>query len=1198
MRTWIKEVGKRTIVWMMVLIMLASSVPYQVYGDETTDTVNSDMVTSSPEIAATETELVEPEPVVTETELVEPEPVVTETEIAELEPVVTETEVPVQVEALPQTPEMPAGSFVGGASNGVSVVATVNEGVFPIGTTMSVTPIAESDAIQIISPAVSEITDVVAVDITFYDAAGNEIEPADRTQVNVMLSSAEAVEGDEHAVVHVSSNGPQIIADANSLGASFNTDSFSIYAIIGQPNGQATITYEFYSDASNPVLLLSTIVKNADVLADPGTPVSSVDSTLSFIGWSTSTQPNEYLTFGSAVSIPSGTGADITVKYFARFQDAVNQLNIYNQYGTVMKSISADAGTQVTVADYVSKIVISLASSEKLYGWSTINAPSGTMTGLGDETGEVSSITLSGIVNLYPIIKSGYWITYESNGGTTLARTFYPLYEETVAPSVPQNTGYQFEGWYSDSNFVDEFTFGSSIESDLILYAKWTPETVSYTIKYWTEELDDNNHYVAGNYVLREEEEVLSTAGSVVSIDETNVGAYYKYYTFDHGDQDVVIAGDGSTVVNEYFRLNTYSFTFKVNDITSGTASRITTMEINGVTYSEATPYTFTAHFGESVADRWPTLDYMTTIVTGTAAPMFYKWIRSDGVINIVPLTPYITEKQVLDPTDNSNTVFTAQFSKNLKLYETNYWFENANDTGFTRSEDYSFKSYDYDYLYPEDWTAAYLDGFTYSFYFTPDGYPESELYTNHFYFVRDTYDLSFYSVGNLDQSVAGIKFGASLASYNYVPTEPDSLPKGSTFDGWYTTEDFEAGTEFDLTLSDMPIKDLSLFAKWNPPVYNVTFDLNGGTSEEIADQLDVYGKLLALVSAPTRTGYLFSGWTLNGVEFSFDTLISGDILMYAVDGLLTLQAQWSSNEKYLIQYDAGVGSNAPVDSGTYYENTSALVKSASTPPSNGYFKYWMINGTIYYPGDLLTVTAADATEGILLLTAVYTYGELPTSLYYEPNGGSGTTYRTAEIPNNGAVTVLDISNTLLNYTRAGYTFTGWNTLADGSGTAFAAGAILRMDNIGTNVLYAQWQEVPVVTTYTVTFDSMGGSAVTSITGLLYGALVTEPADPNYKGYKFSGWYQDASYTDKWNFASETITGDMVLYAKWTKVKSTTATVTTTTTVTTTSSSGSASSIPQTSDSTNMIIWIILILLSGFGLFCTYVYRRKRTDLK
>ena len=69
-----------------------------------------------------------------------------------------------------------------------------------------------------------------------------------------------------------------------------------------------------------------------------------------------------------------------------------------------------------------------------------------------------------------------------------------------------------------------------------------------------------------------------------------------------------------------------------------------------------------------------------------------------------------------------------------------------------------------------------------------------------------------------------------------------------------------------------------------------------------------------------------------------------------------------------------------------------------------------------------------------------------------------------------------------------------------------------------------------------VTFNSNGGSAVASVTGLKYGDKLTKPEDPTRTGYQFAGWYRDEELTQPWDFDNDTVTEAIItLYAKWTQ---------------------------------------------------------------
>ena len=148
------------------------------------------------------------------------------------------------------TSDMPAKTFVGTADNGVNVTATVDEGVFATGTTMTVRSVASETAKSAAENVIDDgkvVVDVLAVDITFRDAAGNEIEPSDSAKVHVELSTQRTVEGESHEAIHVKDDGSaEKVAGATTTaaGSTFTSNSFSIYAIIGE--NTATRTYNFW----------------------------------------------------------------------------------------------------------------------------------------------------------------------------------------------------------------------------------------------------------------------------------------------------------------------------------------------------------------------------------------------------------------------------------------------------------------------------------------------------------------------------------------------------------------------------------------------------------------------------------------------------------------------------------------------------------------------------------------------------------------------------------------------------------------------------------------------------------------------------------------------------------------------------------------------------------------------------------------
>jgi uncharacterized repeat protein (TIGR02543 family) len=86
---------------------------------------------------------------------------------------------------------------------------------------------------------------------------------------------------------------------------------------------------------------------------------------------------------------------------------------------------------------------------------------------------------------------------------------------------------------------------------------------------------------------------------------------------------------------------------------------------------------------------------------------------------------------------------------------------------------------------------------------------------------------------------------------------EPPLIPSlpGYNFEGWFKDEDLTV--PFDFTV--MPDKDTTVYAKWTPRNYTVTFNSDGGSA--VASQTAPYGSALTAPEAPARAGYQFLKW-------------------------------------------------------------------------------------------------------------------------------------------------------------------------------------------------------------------------------------------------------------------------------------------------------------------------------------------------
>ncbi len=149
-------------------------------------------------------------------------------------------------------------------------------------------------------------------------------------------------------------------------------------------------------------------------------------------------------------------------------------------------------------------------------------------------------------------------------------------------------------------------------------------------------------------------------------------------------------------------------------------------------------------------------------------------------------------------------------------------------------------------------------------------------------------------------------------------------------------------------------------------------------------------------------------------------------------------------------------------------------------------------------------------------------------TLSYNPNGGTGPVPAPTSYNYNTAAT-LDSGAGL---TLAGWVFTGWNTAADGSGTAYAGGDSLPM-TLGNLVLYARWEQLGTVSVSASwgSFQTLGLSPATvtlSLSGV-HTVLVT-PSFTNGTNWKWSvDGVQDLGQTSSsFSFSATTLGFDTV----------------------------------------------------------------------
>ncbi|WP_227484957.1 InlB B-repeat-containing protein [Bifidobacterium longum] len=297
-----------------------------------------------------------------------------------------------------------------------------------------------------------------------------------------------------------------------------------------------------------------------------------------------------------------------------------------------------------------------------------------------------------------------------------------------------------------------------------------------------------------------------------------------------------------------------------------------------------------------------------------------------------------------------------------------------------------------------------------------------------------------------------------------------------------------------------------TLYACWTGNVQPLTYHGNGATGGNTAAQSGKTGdELTTNANGFTRDGYTFVRWDTakdgSGTAYGEGKNGVGRYTMKPAGN--DLYAIWQANPAS-IQYrdDYGATGSTPDTTGVTGQNVT-IAQNGFTRP--GYtFTGWARDRRTdpsLQPGGRYTLTPGTTT-----LWAQWKAD--PAHLIYNSNSGSTSQTRRTDGVVDQTLTV--IANP---FTRSGYTFTGWNTQADGRGKAYAAGNGFRLvadaksNPVNTSVLYAQWR----INRVALKFDPNGGTGGYPDITVDAFTTVTIPADakePKVQrpGFRFTGW--------------------------------------------------------------------------------------------
>lgn len=483
----------------------------------------------------------------------------------------------------------------------------------------------------------------------------------------------------------------------------------------------------------------------------------------------------------------------------------------------------------------------------------------------------------STVVEIY-YDRNYYMMSFNLDGGYGV-EPIYARFGASVKVENPTKPGYTFNGW--------EPTVPTTVPAENTTYkAKWkVDDSVNYRVQYWQENANDDGFSYESSVQKKAAPGTVITAAN----DKNYTGFHY-----DHTD-GATVAADGSSVVNVYYKRNTYTLTFKVNE---GFIfdNWVTKAEFRNIKY------------GADTSPWW------------NQAPSGYLWYTTSSGSTFYTAAPDMP---------NSNLTIYGKKSSGMS---TIHYYEKGTTTSIkpdlkVQISEWSFTDEDY----------IEIPGFKYD---------SNKVQGNNYYlyYTRNSYKLDFNSA-NVNVRSNTIPYDKALSSYYFEPSYPTGILEegGYVFAGWYTDPGCTEAVAWDT--AKMPYNNTIFYAKWAPKTHTVkaylTKEVVGG--EAIYTYHVPHGTAVPSAPAnPTNGNYTFVGWFYeeNGVEKAFD-------FSMPIVKDLNLYAKWSSNTlvTYTIYYKSGDTEIAEPTTGSALAGTTLTFEAKTGDELNegyqsGYFPH------------------------------------------------------------------------------------------------------------------------------------------------------------------------------------------------------------------------------------------------------------------
>ncbi|MEN9962081.1 MAG: hypothetical protein RIS66_494 [Actinomycetota bacterium] len=833
------------------------------------------------------------------------------------------------------------------------------------------------------------------------------------------------------------------------------------------PSGQSVTGSQ--SDATNYISGATVTALNAGTLAVTG---------YRFVGWNTRADGtgSDYVA-GGTLSMPVG-GITLYAKWVLS--------SIRLTFDANLGAGAPPAETQTAGSTVNLPTTVPTRAGYTFGGWNTAANGSGT-----NYASNASYVIPGSDTVLYAKWTAiNYALSYDANGGSGAPAAVINQVVNTLitlSNTIPNWIGYTFLGWNTAANGGGtDYTSGATFTmpaSDFTLFAKWQGN--AFTLFY----NGNNGGSISPSSVAR-------TAGSVANVSSSvPVRAGYTFAgwnTAANGSGSAYTAGSSLTMPGSdltlyaQWSIASSAVNYDANGgsgAPSGSSSSIGQTVTVSSTIPTRTGYSFTGWNTVANGSGTPYSAADTFTMGATSITLYAQWSTAAYSLS------YNANAGTAAPgAQNYNYSATATVSSVLPTrtgYDFLGWNSQADGLGTAYAASATFTMPASNVVLYAQWTLA-----TYTVYYNANN-----------------------GVGVIANQAG--RFGTGITLTATTPTRT-----GYTFAGW-NTQAAGAGTSYASSAAfTIPAGNTILFAQWTPRVYSLDYDANGGTAAPAqVTGLNAGQSITLSATAPTRTGYYFTGW---------NTAMNGSGQNYAVSSVYvmpasatTIYAQWSLNT-YSVSFNANGGTGAPVAQQT--DGSGNVTVPATTPTRPGYtFVTW--NTQVGGGGTTQAPSSTFAPSGNLVLYAQWTANNI--TITYDMNGGTGT----APSNSTGAFgTTLQLEG-FATFSKANAVFVSWNTIADGSGVNYQSeepNFALPATDI---TLYAIWSG----TNFAIEYNPNGGANEPGTQYVTPGNNVNiPPAEPVRPGYVFGGWQEVSTGNVYGTGAGLTMpTSNMVMVAIW-----------------------------------------------------------------